>query len=1288
MALSPKLRALICIGLLSLAGSVCAKQVRVGVYDNEPKIFTDSVGIPSGIMIDVLKEIAEKEGWQLSYVPCEWEDCLNKLEAGHIDLMPDVAYSAERDRRFDFHATPALYSWSQIYRHNDVEISSVLDLKGKRIALLGGGIQEEALTAMLAGFGIKAQLIRTATLDEAFRLAQSGQADAAVSGHQYGDFHKPDYRLIETSIIFQPSRLFFVTAQGRRPDLLNGIEKYLSVWHNDPGSPYFEIIKRWGGHVPAPLIPSAVWNALLVVTGLMLMSLLGAVILRRQVKIKTRQLSESNSQLLATLDAIPDLLLEVGLDGRVYGCHSPRHDLLAAPAEAFIGKNINDAIPGAAAEICMSAIREANEVGWSSGKEYELSLPHCELWFELSTSRKQTEPQQEPRFIILSRDITQRKASEAKILRLTKLYAELSQCNRAIVRCTDEAELFKLICRDAVDFGGMKMAWIGMVDEQSKLVKPVAAFGSGTEYLDSLHISIDGNDPAGRGPTGMALRENRPFWCQDFANDPATAPWHERGARFGWGASASIPLRCRNVVVGTLTLYTGEANAFDEPGRNLLVEMATDISYALNHFATDAERKKMENSLRESEERLELALHAANQGIYDLNIRTGEAVVSQEYATMLGYDPADFHETHTAWAERLHPDDRARATQIFLDYLAGKIPEYRVEFRQKTRSGEWKWILSLGSVVERDIEGRPLRMLGTHTDITARKQSEDALIRLSMAVEQSSNSIVITDLDARIEYVNSNFTRMTGYTPDEVMGRNPNIVRSGKTPNATYVDMWAHLTRGKSWQGELINRRKDGTEYIEAVQISPVRQADGRVTNYLAIKEDITGKKASEERIEKLAHFDQLTGLPNRSLLNDRFKYAISLAQRSGEQLTVMFLDLDHFKIINDNLGHTIGDQLLMEVSKRIKATLREEDTVSRQGGDEFILILPGTDADGAALVATKLIEAISRPCQIEQNELVTTTSIGITIYPHDGKDLETLSKNADTAMYRVKQNNRNDFCFFMPEMQAHSARIMQLSNALRHALARNELQLHYQPQVLIQNGRVVGAEALLRWQHPELGSISPVEFIKIAEDSGKIIAIGEWVLRTAAKQLRGWLDSGLPPMVMAVNLSAVQFRQPNLPELVTRILDEANLPYEYLELELTEAAAMNDPLTAVTVMDKLHELGIRMAIDDFGTGYSSLSYLKRFKVHKLKIDQSFVRDITDDPDDKAIVTAIINMASSLGMQTIAEGVENAGQLAFLRLQGCAEAQGYYFSKPLPADQFEAFVKNQGNGHDPLRVKS
>jgi diguanylate cyclase (GGDEF)-like protein/PAS domain S-box-containing protein len=566
-------------------------------------------------------------------------------------------------------------------------------------------------------------------------------------------------------------------------------------------------------------------------------------------------------------------------------------------------------------------------------------------------------------------------------------------------------------------------------------------------------------------------------------------------------------------------------------------------------------------------------------------------------------------------------------------------------------------------------------VLATGRDITDTWEKENQLRMLSIAVEQSTNSIVITDTRGVIEYVNAAFVKTTGYDSDMLIGKNTSILQSGKTPNSTYEELWGKLLLGENWQGEFINRKNDGNEYTENLNISPIRNTDGKVTHYIAIKEDITERKSNEERIKYLAHFDSLTGLPNRAQLNDHLKYILGLAKRNNGRFAVIFLDLDRFKQINDSLGHDVGDLLLIELSRRLQGTLRDVDMVSRLGGDEFIILLPDTDIHGAEHVAQKLLETTAQPFVIHTHELIVTASIGIALYPDDGMDMEMLFKNADTAMYRAKHEGRNNYCFFTEGMQILSERNLQLVNALRSAIERHELHVYYQLQISQDSGKIVGSEALLRWFHPDLGSISPAEFIPIAEESGLILPIGEWVLRTVVRQAKKWIESGMTPMIFAVNLSAIQFRYVGFPELVTSILDEAGLLPEYLELELTESAAMHDPQTAVHIIDDLNARGIRVSIDDFGTGYSSLSYLKKFKVSKLKIDQSFVRDLHTDFDDKAIVHSIITMAHNLGIMTIAEGVETIEQLDFLKEKGCDEIQGYYISKPLPVEEFEKFVE-------------
>ncbi len=688
------------------------------------------------------------------------------------------------------------------------------------------------------------------------------------------------------------------------------------------------------------------------------------------------------------------------------------------------------------------------------------------------------------------------------------------------------------------------------------------------------------------------------------------------------------------------------------------------------------ETKRVEREIRERERQLftlignlpGVAYRCRNDPDYTVEF------ISDSIEKLTGYPADDFTHNRRQFGQMIHPSDQARVWQDIQAALQQNLP-FELTYRFLTASGTERWAWEKGQGIKDD-HGNLVALEGFVTDITERKQAEAQLVLAAKVFEQSNEAFMVTDAYRNIVMVNPAFTTITGYSEAEALGKSPRLLYSGKQDQDFYRAMWEAINTLGHWQGEILDRRKDGSIYPKWLSISRVHDSQGTVSHYIGIFSDITQHKKNEAHIQKLAHFDALTELPNRVLLNDRITLALSAAQRNRTSLAVMFVDLDHFKNVNDTLGHRIGDALLIEVAKRMKTVVREDDTVSRLGGDEFIFVLPGSDVDGAAHVAEKLLETVAQRYMIEQYELVITPSIGIAIYPNDGENFEALSQCADIAMYRAKRDGRNTYRFFTPEMQASSVRTLQLENALHHALDRDELYLHYQPQISLQDGRIIGAEALLRWRHPEFGMVSPAEFIPIVEDSGQILQIGEWVLRTAVRQLKTWIDNGMAPMTMAVNLSVVQFRHLNLPDMVSQILAEAQLPPKYLELELTEGVAMEDPLGAIAVMDKLHQRGIRISLDDFGTGYSSLNYLKRFKIYKLKIDQSFVRDITIDPDDKAIVSAVISMASSLGMLTIAEGVETEGQLDYLREQGCNEVQGYFFCHPLPADQLEVFIKN------------
>jgi len=573
-----------------------------------------------------------------------------------------------------------------------------------------------------------------------------------------------------------------------------------------------------------------------------------------------------------------------------------------------------------------------------------------------------------------------------------------------------------------------------------------------------------------------------------------------------------------------------------------------------------------------------------------------------------------------------------------------------------------------------------LGMVSISTFIDRRFEYQSILSerKFRSVIESANDSIILSDRTGTIISWNKGAERIFGFTEKDALGKNLQIIIPDKFKVAHQQGMERYLLSGEPKvignTVELEGLRKDGSEF--PIELSLAAWQEDNQVYFSSIIRDITERKRNEKKINQMVYRDPLTGLPNRLLLNDRLSQALELADETKQTIGIMFIDLDRFKYINDTLGHAVGDQLLIEIAKRIQSCVGKNDTVCRQGGDEFIVLIPNTTADEVSKIAQQIVDLFSSSVMVNEQELFVTPSIGIAMYPGDGRDIETLIKNADTAMYRVKEQGKNNFQFYTPEMNEAVTKKMKLEIGLRKALERDEFKIVYQPQIDVETGGIIGVEALLRWHHPEWGTISPAEFIPIAEETGLILQIGEWVLHRACRQNKAWQDAGYTPLRMAVNISSRQFQQSDLVERVSRILRETELAPQYLELELTESI-IQDSKYAVAKMHMLKEMGIHLSIDDFGTGYSSLSYLKTFPIHTLKIDQSFTRNIYADPKDASLVETIIAMAHNLDLKVIAEGVETKEQLQFLQQKQCNEAQGYYFSRPISADELAVVLQEQ-----------
>ena len=844
-ASKPSVCQLFCIlllGWLSFVNTLHAREVKVGVYANAPKVMLGADGQPSGIFGDLLREIAAKEDWTLVPVVCEWQACLDATRAGQIDLMTDVAHSEARAQIFSFHQTPAINSWSQVYQRTGLSIQSMLDLQNRRVAILQGSVQQDYFSGLLSSFGVQPIWVPVNSLAEGFTKVSAGEADVVVSNHQFGSLQAPRYMLVETPIMFQPSRLFYATGKGRNADLLAALDQHLNVWRDDPNSVYFDVLKRWGGEPPRTLVPRAFWWILFALGTLLLLAIVFVSLLRRQVREKTRHLLQSEDKLSTILNSVE--------------------------------------------------------------------------------------------------------------------------------------------------------SYIYIKDPQLRY-----------QYTNSIF-------------------------------------------------SASV-------------------------GRPLVGLADTDLFNA----ATAEQLQRNDRRVLEH----------------------GERVADEETITT-----ADGKHTHT--------------------YLSVKLP---------------------------------------------------------------------------------------------------------------------------------------------------LRRPDGSIYALCGISTDITELKRSREASHQLAFYDALTGLPNRRLLMDRMQQILAARDRTAHDGALLFIDLDHFKTLNDTLGHDVGDLLLQQVTKRLKQCTRDQDTLARLGGDEFVVMLQdlSTDANDAArqadAVAGKIVSTLAEPYMLAGQHYQSTVSVGIAMFSDPHSTQEELFKRGDLAMYQAKADGRNTLRFFNPDMQARMSARVALEADLREALVRQEFLLYYQPQA-DNHGKMLGAEALVRWQHPQRGLVEPGEFIGAAEACGLIVPLGRWILRTACLQLVRWAaQPNMAHLHLAVNVSARQFKHPGFVGDVLAVLDETHAPPDRLKLELTESQLVDDVEAVISKMVQLKKRGVRFVLDDFGTGYSSLSHLKRLPLDQLKIDQSFVRDLLTDPNDEAIVTTIVALGKALEIEVIAEGVETAAQRAALEQRGCLHFQGYSLARPGPAEALE-----------------
>lgn len=777
----------------------------------------------------------------------------------------------------------------------------------------------------------------------------------------------------------------------------------------------------------------------------------------------------------------------------------------------------------------------------------------------------------------------------------------------------------------------------------------------------------------GVGSCGTAAFINERVIVEDIQKHPYWAPYLPLATQAKLGACWSEPIcSTQGKVLGTFAIYHQEVNQPSVADIELIEQIASLASIAI-------EKTQANSALKDSDEQMQLVLAGGDLGFWDWNIVTGKVERNNRWATMLGYDHKEIKRTTSQWLDFVHPLDRKKAWQSINDVLEGRSKSHSLEYRMLTKDGGFKWVHDQAKVMKRDVNDKPLRMSGTYSDVTSRKEAEEKLKLAASVFTHARECITITDTQGIIIDVNDTFTAVTGYSREEAVGRNPRFLKSGKQSPEFYSDMWQELVEEGHWYGEIWNRRKNGEFYAEMKAISAVVDEQDVTTHYVALGNDITLIKEHQDKLEHIAHFDALTNLPNRSLLADRLNQAMAQCNRHKQSLAVVFLDLDGFKEVNDTYGHDVGDELLIALSIRMKEALREGDTLSRFGGDELVAVLADlTKVEECEPVLERLLLAASAPVTFGHVVINVSASIGFTLYPQDHVDADQLIRHADQAMYVAKESGKNRFHLF-DTVKDGAVKVQHESlEGIRKALDNNEFVLHYQPKVNMRTGRVIGVEALIRWQHPERGLLNPIEFLPVIENNLMSIELGEWVIDNALKQIGQWNTTGLElPLNISVNIAALQLQQPDFPlKLDSLLAEHPDVEPNCLALEVLETSAIDDLHHVSIIMKNCIALGVQFALDDFGTGYSSLTYLRRLPATLIKIDQSFVRDMLCDVDDLAIVEGVIGLAKLFKRDVIAEGVETTEHGTALLEMGCELAQGYGIARPMPASEIPKWIND------------